>query len=63
MSTATTSPWKPLPRRKPRAEHRHDGLCVTEPGSVLAFCWCRCAMCWDLYSSKCVCSGCHCSSR
>ena len=62
MPTATTSPWEPLPRRrKPRAEHKHDGLCVTV--SVLTHCWCRCPKCWDVNSSKCVCAPCPCNRR
>ena len=58
-SRATTSPWESLPKRKPRAEHKHDRLCVTEP-TGLRFCWCYCAKCWDVLARRCVCSGCHC---
>lgn len=59
-SRATTSPWQPLPKRRTRAESKHDHLCVTNPDLPLLFCWCVCPKCWDSLSRKCVCYDCRC---
>ena len=35
MPKPSTARWESLPRRKPRAEHKHDRLCVTTSASGL----------------------------